>query len=51
MENRGVDVLERVRDFDGFLADFIRRADDVASFHAAAGRPIQRCVGGSTGST
>ena len=36
MENRGVDVLKRVRDFDGFLADFIRRADDVAGFHAAA---------------
>lgn len=25
VENRGVDVLERVRDFDGFLADFIRQ--------------------------
>ena len=39
VENRSVNVLERVRDFDGFLADFIRRADDVAGFHAAAGEP------------
>jgi hypothetical protein len=29
-----VDVLERVRDFDGFRADFIRCTDDVTGFHA-----------------
>jgi hypothetical protein len=31
-----VNVLEWVRDFDGFLADFIRRTDGEARLHAAA---------------
>jgi hypothetical protein len=36
MENCGVLVLERVRDFDGCLAEFVRRFDDLARSLAAA---------------